>query len=102
MGPSANLVYTSLGPKEGLAKERIEVFCAGQAYVVDDFRRLERCADQKELWSGDTVDKGHAEEIRQLGDALVGGSPPPIPFDQLVEVSTVSLAVQDLLLEGEG
>jgi predicted dehydrogenase/threonine dehydrogenase-like Zn-dependent dehydrogenase len=100
-GSVANLVYTSLGPKEGMEKERIEVFCAGQAYVVDDFRRLERCADQKELWSG-PVDKGHAEEIRRLGDALVGGLPPPIPFDQLVEVSTVSLAVQDLLLEGEG
>jgi predicted dehydrogenase/threonine dehydrogenase-like Zn-dependent dehydrogenase len=100
-GSLANLVYTSLGPKEGLAKERIEVFCGGQAYVVDDFRRLVRCEGQEELWAG-PVDKGHTEEIRRLGDALVGGSPPPVPFDELVEVSTVSLAVQDLLMEGDG
>ena len=100
-GNLANLVYTSLGPKEGLAKERIEVFCGGEAYVLDDFRRLERCARQEELWSG-PVDKGHSEEIRRLGDALVNGSPPPVPFDELVEVSTVSLAVQDLLMEGDG
>ncbi len=100
-GSIATLIYTSLGPKQGLPKERIEVFCAGQAYLIDDFRRLERCGDGSELWSGPT-DKGHSEELRLLGDTLVAGAPPPIPFDDLLETSVVSLSVQNLLMEGPG
>ena len=100
-GSIATLVYTGLGPKQGLPKERIEVFCGGQAFLIDDFRRLERCGDGTELWSGPT-DKGHREELRLLGDALVARTAPPISFDDLVETSVVSLSVQDLLMEGSG
>jgi predicted dehydrogenase/threonine dehydrogenase-like Zn-dependent dehydrogenase len=100
-GSVATLTYTSLGPKQGLPKERIEVFCGGQAYLVDDFRRAERCADNALLWSGD-VDKGHTEEMRQLGDALTSGGPAPVPFEEIVEASVVALSVEDLLREGEG
>ena len=32
-GSIATLIYTSLGPKQGLPKERIEVFCGGQAFL---------------------------------------------------------------------
>jgi predicted dehydrogenase len=100
-GSVCNLVYTALGPKEGLPKERIEVFSGGQAYLVDDFRRLERCGDGSVLWSGET-DKGHAEEIRRLGQALCAGDPDPIPYEELLETSVVSLAVDDMIRAGNG
>ena len=38
-GSLAHLLYTSLGPKTGLGKERIEIFCDGETYIVDDFKR---------------------------------------------------------------
>ena len=37
-GSLGTLTYTALGPKTGLGKEHIEVFCDGEAYVV---RRLQ-------------------------------------------------------------
>jgi predicted dehydrogenase len=95
-GSVANLVYTALGPKTGMAKERIEVFCDGDAFVVDDFKKLTRASDGSVLWSGDT-DKGHAEEFNLLGDALAAGGPSPIPFDQIVETTAVALHIEDLL-----
>lgn len=95
-GTVATLTYTALGPKEGLPKERIEVFCDGEAYVVDDFKSLTRCSDAQVLWSG-TQDKGHFEELSRFGDAIAEGGPPPILFDEILETTAVSLQVEDLL-----
>lgn len=96
-GSLAHLVYTSLGPKTGLGKERIEVFCDGEAYIVDDFRKLTKGSDGAVIWQSSDVDKGHFEELSQFGDAIADGRPAPIAFDELVETSAVALHVQDLL-----
>jgi predicted dehydrogenase/NADPH:quinone reductase-like Zn-dependent oxidoreductase len=96
-GSLAHLLYTSLGPKTGLGKERIEVFCDGETYVVDDFKRLVRGSDGSVLWQGHDADKGHYEELSQFGDAVASGGPPPISFDELIETSAVGLSVEDLL-----
>jgi predicted dehydrogenase/threonine dehydrogenase-like Zn-dependent dehydrogenase len=101
-GGLAHLLYTSLGPKTGLGKERIEVFCDGETYVVDDFKRLIKGSDGSVLWQGHDADKGHYEELSRFGDAIASGGPPPIPFDELIETSAVALAVEDLLLGRTG
>jgi len=95
-GSLAHLMYTALGPKSGLGKERIEIFCDGETYVVDDFKSLVKASDGAVLWQSET-DKGHYEELSRFGDAIAGGSPSPIPFDELVETSAVALHVQELL-----
>lgn len=95
-GSVGNLVYTALGPKQGMPKERIEVFCDGDAYVVDDYKSLVRASDGEVLWSGE-VDKGHFEELSRLGDAIAEGGRAPIEFDEIVETTAVSLHVEDLL-----
>ncbi len=101
-GSLAHLVYTSLGPKTGLPKERIEVFCDGEAYIVDDYKSLTKASDGAVLWSGEQ-DKGHYEELSRLGDAIAGGGESPIPFDELIETSAVALHVEDRLYgRGEG
>jgi predicted dehydrogenase/threonine dehydrogenase-like Zn-dependent dehydrogenase len=95
-GSLAHLVYTSLGPKTGLAKERVEVFCDGEAYLVDDYKSLTRTSDGSVLWSGEQ-DKGHYEELSRFGDAIASGAESPIPFAELIETSAVALEVEDLL-----
>jgi predicted dehydrogenase len=96
-GSVATLVYTALGPKTGLGKERIEVFCDGDAYVVDDFKRLIKGSDGSVLWQSQEPDKGHFEELRRLGEAIAAGEAAPIPFDEIVETTAVALHVEDLL-----
>lgn len=96
-GSVCTLTYTALGPKGGLGKEHIEVFCEGEAYLVDDFRRLVRASDQAVLWQSGEADKGHREELSRLGDAIASGGPSPIPFDEIVETSALALHVEDLL-----
>jgi len=96
-GTLATLVYTALGPKTGLGKERIEIFCDGDTYVVDDFRQLVKASDGTVLWQSGEIDKGHFEELSRFGDAIAAGGAPPISFDELVETSAVALHVEDQL-----
>jgi predicted dehydrogenase len=96
-GTLASLVYTALGPKSGLGKEHITVFCDGEAFIVDDFKKLTKASTGAVLWHGAEPDKGHFEELSRFGDAIAAAGSAPIPFDELVETSAVALHVEDLL-----
>lgn len=103
-GSVGNLFYTAIGPKHGLPKERIEIFCNGEAYIVDDFKKAYRASDGNVLWQNNDVDKGHLEELSCFGDAIAENNLSPIPFEELVETTAVSLHVEDLIfgrIEGE-
>jgi predicted dehydrogenase/threonine dehydrogenase-like Zn-dependent dehydrogenase len=96
-GSVCTLTYTALGPKAGLAKERVEVFADGESFLVDDFKSLTRASDGAVLWSSSSADKGHYDELSRFGDALAEGKPAPIPLRQLFETTAVALHVEDLL-----
>ena len=97
-GSIGTLTYTAMGPtKGGLGKEYFEVFCDGEAYVLDDFVSLRRCSDGKMLWEQDTADKGHFEELSRFGDAIADGIQAPIGFGEIVETTAVTLDIEDIL-----
>jgi predicted dehydrogenase/threonine dehydrogenase-like Zn-dependent dehydrogenase len=96
-GTLATLTYTALGPKSGLGKERVEIFCDGETFIVDDFKTLTRASDGTVLWEGREIDKGHAQQMSLLADALISGTGAPVPFEEIVETSAVALHVEDLL-----
>ncbi len=96
-GSVATLTYTALGPKTGLGKERIEVFCDGEAWVVDDFKKLIKGSDGSVLWQSTEPDKGHFEELSRMAEAIATGGPSPIPFGDIVETTAVALQIEDLL-----
>ncbi len=96
-GTVASLVYTALGPKNGLGKEHITVFCDGEAFIVDDFKKLTKASDGSVLWQSGEPDKGHFEELSRFGDAIATGGTAPIPFAEIVETSAVALQIEDLL-----
>jgi hypothetical protein len=91
------LTYTALGPKTGLGKERIEVFCDGETWVVDDFKKLIKGSDGTVLWQSSEPDKGHFEELSRMGDAIANGTPAPIPFAEIIETTALALHVEDQL-----
>jgi predicted dehydrogenase len=96
-GTLASLVYTALGPKSGLGKEHITVFCDGEAFIVDDFKKLTKSSDGSVLWQSSEPDKGHFEELSQFADAIASGGSSPILFDEILETTAVSLHIEDLL-----
>ena len=94
---SATWYTPPLGPKQGLGKERLEVFCDGEAYVLDDYKSLTRRGDGKVLWQAKEPDKGHFEELSRFGDAIAAAAESPLPFAQIVETTAAALYVEDLI-----
>jgi len=75
-------------------KERLEVFAAGGILQLDNFRKLAGYGwpgfDKLNLWR---QDKGQKACAAAFVSALEQGGAPPIPFDELLEVSRVTVEV---------
>jgi predicted dehydrogenase len=72
-------------------KERLEVFASGKVLVLNNFRKLRGFGWERfrsfNLWR---QNKGHREEIEAFLQCVMSGSPAPIPFRELCEVTRVT------------
>jgi len=97
-GSVGSVIYLSNGDKS-FSKERIEVFSAGKSAALDDFRTLELVSHGKRrvLHSRLRQDKGHQAEWEAFSQAVIAGSAPPIPYDQLFTVTEATFAALQAL-----
>lgn len=90
-GSVATIHYLANGHRT-FPKERIEVFCDGRVLQIENFRRLRAYGWRRfrgmSLWR---QDKGHRACIAAFVQAVRGGGPAPISFDELCEVSRVTI-----------
>jgi predicted dehydrogenase len=94
-GSLAIIHYLANGPRS-FPKERLEVFCAGSALKLDNFRSLQ-CFDWKGAHGMRLLrqDKGHQASIAAFVAAVRDGAPVPIPYAEAMEASYVSLLLND-------
>ncbi len=86
-GSTAVVHYLANG-HSSFPKERIEAFADGRTWQIDNWRRLNAWGGSAKgggLFAGQ--DKGHRDELQALATAVRTGGPPPIPYDELFEVS---------------
>jgi predicted dehydrogenase/threonine dehydrogenase-like Zn-dependent dehydrogenase len=95
-GSVANLLYLANGDRT-VAKEFFEVFCAGGIARIDDFKTLLLMRNGKTETVRGRRDKGHRREMELTIDAMKQIRDAPIPFDELVEVTEASFAVEEAL-----
>ena len=94
-GSIASINYLANGHR-GFPKERIEVFTAGRTLQLDNFRRLTG-------WGWGTFksmrlfrqDKGHFPCVKNFIRSVRGEISPPIPINEIFEVSKISIEVAD-------
>jgi predicted dehydrogenase/threonine dehydrogenase-like Zn-dependent dehydrogenase len=92
-GSTGTLHYFSNG-HASFPKERIEVFCSGRILQLDNFRRLRGYG-----WSGFTAmdlwrqNKGQSACVAAFVAAIREGRDSPIPVDELLEVSRITVAL---------
>ena len=96
-GSIGTIHYLSNGSK-AFPKERLEVFAAGRVLQLDNFRRLVGYGwpgfAKLNLW---TQDKGQAACARAFVQAVQSGGVSPIPLAELLEVSRVSIDIEEAL-----
>ena len=94
-GSIGSVMYFSKGSKQ-YPKERIEVFSEGKIFLLNNFRSLVGYGVPVRL-SLLKQDKGHRNEILKFLEAVKGKTPPPISFEELVEVTLATLAAKKSL-----
>lgn len=96
-GSLGTLHYLANGHK-GLAKERLEVFCAGRVLQLDNFRKLTGWGwpgfGQMNLWR---QDKGQTACVAAFVAAIRQGGPAPIPRGEVFEVSRWTILATQLV-----
>jgi predicted dehydrogenase len=92
-GSIGTIHYLANGHKS-FPKERLEVFCGGRILILDNFRRLTGYGWKgfrgEILWR---QDKGHAAEAAAFVSTVEKGGPPPIPFEELIEVTRTTFEI---------
>lgn len=91
-GSVCTLTYTALGDT-GWPKEQMEVFCDRAVFAMDDYKSLTVKGRTGLDWSG-SQDKGHAQELAALGEALTKGGLWPIPLWQQIQATDIAFAVE--------
>jgi predicted dehydrogenase len=99
-GSLANLIYVANGDK-AVSKEQLEVFCEGAVARMEDFQRLELVRAGKSKVFRSKRDKGHQKEIALTLQAIRSGQDAPIPFEQLLEVTAATFAIEESISLGQ-
>ncbi len=101
-GSLGTLIYLANGSRQ-FGKELLEVFGGGISARLDDYRTLHIAGGAKPTRARSRLrqDKGHCGEWEAIARHLWGGAPTPIPFEELVHSTRVTLAAYDSLRSGE-
>lgn len=96
-GSVGTIHYLANGEK-GFPKERLEVFAAGRILQLDNFRTLRGWGWPKfSKYHLMRQDKGQRACAKAFVDAVRLGQPAPIPVEEILEVSRVSIELQKAL-----
>ncbi len=94
-GSIGTIHYFANGSKS-FPKERLEIFAAGRVLQLDNFRRLRGYGwpgfDTMRLWRQDKGQNGCAAAFVK---AIEAGGVAPIPFEELIEVSRISIEIAE-------
>ena len=89
-GSTAVVHYLANGAAS-FPKERVEAFADGKIWRIDNWRRLYAWGGIASGGMFSRPDKGHRSEVAAFAAAVRAGGAPPIPYDELFEVSRWTL-----------
>ena len=100
-GSIAVIVFSDRGENLLGGYEWIDVRRGEVSVFIDDFRRMKARKNGKTIkrWKG-SRQKGHKQEINQVMDAFMNRKPLPIPFEDIVAVSSIIFCARESVFSG--
>ncbi|RLJ01311.1 MAG: oxidoreductase, partial [Candidatus Aenigmatarchaeota archaeon] len=96
-GSVGNIIYTSIGD-DAYPKEYIEIFGGKKVAIIEDFKSLTLSfKGKKKKHKLLSQDKGHANQINILVDALKKGTGAPIDFKSIYYTTLTTFRILDSL-----
>ncbi len=77
------------------------MFCGGKIAVLNDFRVLELIENGNRKTIKGVQDKGWKNEMIAFAKAIREGGQPPIPYEQLIDVTKATFAAIESVISGE-
>jgi predicted dehydrogenase/threonine dehydrogenase-like Zn-dependent dehydrogenase len=100
-GSNGCIAYLSEGDK-ALSKERVELFCEGKSFVIDDFRAATLYQNGREHKTRlRSQDKGQAGEVMAVCKVVREGSPFPITPADLAATTRATFRINESLRTGK-
>ena len=99
-GSVATVLYSGVGAA-AMPKERVEVMCSGQSWVLDDFRELTSYSrNGTRTEASGAIDKGHADLMRRVLAACRGEVPFEPGIGSAYAAQSVALAGLESIASG--
>ncbi len=100
-GSNGSIAYLAEGDK-ALPKERVEIFCGGRSFVLDDFRGATLYRNGKEESTRlRQQDKGQAFETRAVCAVVLEGKGAPIALEDLAATTRATFRIRESLRTGQ-
>lgn len=100
-GSNGSIAYLAGGDKS-IPKERVEIFCEGKTFVLDDFRQASMFKNGKETVKRlSSQDKGQSEEVRTVCSVVLEGKEAPITLEDLLATTRATFRIRESLRTGE-
>lgn len=94
-GSLGNITYSAMGDSK-VSKERLEVSCAANTYIIDDFKSALFLSDGKSK-KIKGKGKGHKEEMQIFIDSIRMGKTNPIEFEDLLYTTLTTFKIAESL-----
>lgn len=99
-GSIGAITYAASGDAAA-GKERIEVFCDGVFFLIDDFKKAECFSKgRRSSLGGGRQDKGHSREIASFLEAFRRGDSSPIGLESLAATSLATFGILESIRTG--
>jgi predicted dehydrogenase/threonine dehydrogenase-like Zn-dependent dehydrogenase len=92
-GSLCTLTYTALGNR-AFPKEQMDIFTDGKVISLEDYKSLTVTGGRHAGWKSNSSQKGQLEELEAIAQALRHGMPWPIPLEQQIQATRISLEVE--------
>ena len=100
-GSNGSIAYLAEGDKS-MPKERVEIFCEGNSFVLDDFRSATAYRNgREETTKLRRQDKGQADETRAVCAVVVKGQAAPIALEDLAATTRATFRIRESLRTGQ-
>jgi predicted dehydrogenase/threonine dehydrogenase-like Zn-dependent dehydrogenase len=100
-GSNGQIGYLAEGDK-AMPKERIEIFCDGKTFIIDDFRSATSYRNGREEQTRlRNQDKGQPEEVRKVCQVVLEGRAAPIALEDLAATTRATFRILESLRTGQ-
>lgn len=100
-GSVGNIFYSASGDK-AFSRERVEVYCEGKTFLIQDFKETQSWSGSKDKFSTLNQEMGYKEELKHFSEVVTGKDKSQISFEEIYYSTLTVFKINESLCKGVG